>query len=414
MAINTEQGQLIWGNSPENDDFGGEKQLVEYDIIRKAIMEIQDTLVFTKLSSSSPKVIQDHRGKKLVGRRYYPILDDRNIGTHGLDSAGNAIANQNLYGSSMNIDDILNNAPTLTEYGGRVNRIGFTRTTYEATCQEFGIFFEWTRNSIKFDSDMELYGILVKDLLEAGYYINEDRIAVDLIKGAGVVGYGGNATKLSEVTGEATAAEVSVIDYEHLIRLSGILDENKCPADTMIYEGSRNIDTRTIGRARFAFIGSELRSTVLKVTDYFGNQALINSRQYATTTLHGHGLQDKGVFTGEIGAMDNGFRFVVIDRMPYEAGKGHDVTTNGGYRESGGKYDCYPMLVVGSGSYSNLKFSADYKESGLFEINWKNPKNNGGSHDPFHRNGYYSISFSQGTLIVRPEWISCSWFVAEL
>jgi N4-gp56 family major capsid protein len=371
-------------------------------------------LVFTKLSSSSPKVISDHRGTKLVGRRYFPVMDDRNLGSHGLDSAGEAIEDyQNLYGESLDISDILDKSPVLSEYGGRVNRVGFTRETYEATCQEFGIFFEWTRNSLKFDDDTSLYEILVKELLTAGYYINEDRIAVDLIQGSQTIVYGGVAKAQDEVTGNVED-EPSVLGYEICMTLSEMLDEAKCPADTMVYAGSRNIDTLTVPRARFAFIGTKLRKSVLKAKDYFGEKALMQSRHYVGAKLDGHGLQDRGVLTGEIGFMDNGLRFIVVDRMPYEKGKGKDVTENAGYHETGGKYDTFPMLVVGSGSYSNLKFSSDYKESGLFEINWKNPKENGGMYDPFHRNGYYSISWSQGTLICRPEWIGLGWFVAEL
>jgi len=409
MAIDTNKGQLIYG-SPNPDDLSSE-QLVLYGFIRKALIETEDLLTFSKMSSSSRKVIQDNSGTTLKGYRYFPILDDRNIGTHGLDSAGNAIANQNLYGSSMAIEDILASQPVLSEYGGRVNRVGISREVYEASPSEIGIFTEWTRNSLKFDSDKQLFYHITRELLIAMETINEDRIAIDLINGAGVVMFGGTAIQMAEVTGEATAAEVSVIDYEVLQKLTTVLDDNKCRTDTNIYGGSTRQENKPISNSRFAFIGSELRTELLKVTNYHSEKAFVNSYQYSEA-LSSYSRSDR-VFRGEIGAIE-GFRFVVVDRMPYHAGKGADVVTNGGYRESGGKYNCYPMLVIGSDSFSHLKFSSDYNESGMFEINYKSPKEAGGIHDPYHRNGYYSLSTSQGTLISHPEWIAVGWFVAEM
>jgi len=408
MAINTDSGQLVYGN-PNPDDLNSE-QLKLYGIIRKALIETEDMLTFSKLSSSSRKVISNNSGKTLKGYRYFPILDDRNIGTHGLDSAGNAIANQNLYGSSMDIDTILNAQPILTEYGGRVNRVGISRETYEASPQEIGIFTEWTRNSLKFDTDVELFSHITRELMIAMEQIMEDRIAIDLISGAGVVLYGGVATKLDEVTGEATAAEVSVVDYDILQRVTTVLDDNKCRVDTTLYGGSTRQENKPISNARFAFMGSALRSEILKVTNYHNKEAFVNSYQYASA-ISAYGRMDR-VFKGEVGAID-GLRFIIVDRMPYHAGKGATVNNNGGYRETGGKYDCYPILIVGSDSFSHLKFSSDYNESGQFEINYKSPKDAGGVHDPFHRNGYYSLSTSQGTLISHPEWIAVMWFVAE-
>lgn len=40
--------------------------------------------------------------------------------------------------------------------GGRVNRVGYTRKTIEGTFQNYGIFSDYTEDSVNFDTDSEL------------------------------------------------------------------------------------------------------------------------------------------------------------------------------------------------------------------------------------------------------------------
>ena len=82
------------------------------------------------------------------------------------------------------------------------------------------------------------------------------------------------------------------------------------------------------------------------MVDTFGNQAFIPVRQYADAS--------KPMY-GEIGAID-GFRIIVSPRMLYWAGEGATVGTNGGFRETGGKYDVYPMLAMSMGAFSEISF----------------------------------------------------------
>jgi len=62
----------------------------------------------------------------------------------------------NIYGSSKDIGTILSKLPSLSETGGRVNRVGFTRVEIEGTLEKFGFFDEYTQESLDFDTDAEL------------------------------------------------------------------------------------------------------------------------------------------------------------------------------------------------------------------------------------------------------------------
>ena len=53
-----------------------------------------------------------------------------------------------------------------------------------------------------------------------------------------------------------------MVDYDDLMRLSTILDNNRTPKQTKVITGSRMIDTRTIQAGRVMYIGSELESLV--------------------------------------------------------------------------------------------------------------------------------------------------------
>src|SRR6056297_1490380 len=65
-----------------------------------------------------------------------------------------------LYGGSRDVGNIMAKMPTLTEQGGRVNRVGFTRLERKGEIQEYGFFMEWTEDSLMFDTDSDLYGHL--------------------------------------------------------------------------------------------------------------------------------------------------------------------------------------------------------------------------------------------------------------
>jgi len=308
----------------------------------------------------------------------------------------------NLYGSSKDIGFISGKIPALSEVGGRVNRVGFKRIELEGTIEKFGFFDEYTQESLDFDSDSELLMHITRESVMGANEITEDALQIDLLNGAGVIRYSGNATSTATIHGEA--ANTSVASYEDLMRLSIDLDNNRTPKKTKIITGSRMVDTKTVDAARYMYIGSELIPSIKRMQDLFSNQAFIPVQQY--------GAAGGSLAVGEIGSVDQ-FRIIVVPEMLHWAGAGLAVTTNTGYRETGGNYDVFPMLVVGDGSFTTIGFQTDGKTV-KFKITHKKPGRETATHaDPYGEIGFYSIKWYYGTMILRPERIALIKCVAE-
>ena len=459
----------VYNNPPAVE--GSHPQLIPFYWQRKALIDLKKEQFFGQLAdtTSMPK----HFGKTIKRYHYIPLLDDRNINDQGIDATGLSVADEvtitvtdpagdtryvvgngvnaataltnaqakavslfknigtfttdyattvtamrtagwdvhegtavnnggNLYGSSKDVGTIVGKLPAISETGGRVNRVGFTRLTLEGTIDNFGFFDEYTEDSVQFDNDADLMQHISRETLRAANYIVEAQIQIDLLNGANVVYYGGDATSLSELTGEASAT-ASVLDYETLVRVETILNNNLCPKDTTIISGSRMVDTRTIGAARYAYVGSELKMQLLKMKNFHNEAAFIPVQQYAEAGK---------VASGEIGSIGN-YRFIENPNMFHWDGAGATVANNGGYLESNGKYNVYPVLVVGSGSFTTIGFQTD-GENTKFKILHKAPgKEMANRNDPYGKIGFYSIQWWYGTMILRPEWIACIKVVAE-
>lgn len=356
---------------------------------KKAIIEAKKEMFFTPLADvmNMPK----HYGKEIKVYHYIPLLDDRNVNDQGLDAAGAVMADGNIYGSSRDVGTINGRLPTLTETGGRVNRVGFTRLERSGTIQKFGFFTEFTQESFDFDSDEDLYGHLSRELVTGATQLTEAVLQIDLLAAAGVTVYAGSATQNSEVTAEGAGA--AIVDYDDLAALATILTENRTPKQTKVITGSRMIDTKTISSGRIMYIGSEMESTVKRITDPFNNPAFIPVHQYA----------DAGtILNGEIGTVDQ-FRIVVVPEMLHWAGEGAAVSANPGYRVTGSNYDVYPMLVVGDSAFTTIGFQTDGKTV-KFKITTKMPgEKTADRTDPYGEMGFSSIKWYYGTLITRPE-----------
>lgn len=310
------------------------------------------------------------------------------------------VASGNLYGSSKDIGTISSKLPALSESGGRVNRVGFKRIELEGSIEKFGFFYEYSQESLDFDTDAELDMHVARENVMGANEVTEDALQIDLINGAGVLRFGGAATKTSEVTGEGTVSEVS---YNDLMRLSIDLDNNRTPKNTQLITGTRLVDTKTVNSARYLYIGSELIPTIKRMVDNFGNQAFIPVHQYASGTT---------VAVGEIGVIDQ-FRIIVVPEMMHWAGAGASVTNNEGYRESNGNYDVFPMLVVGSKSFTTIGFQTDGKTV-KFKITNKKPGTGVADRtDPYGEIGFSSIKWYYGCMILRPERIALIKTVAE-
>lgn len=359
---------------------------------RKSLIEAAEQMFFSPLADV--RSMPMHFGKELKVYHYVPILDDRNINDQGLDAAGASYAGGNLYGSSKDVGTITSRMPVLSEEGGRVNRVGFTRLERSGTIAEHGFFSEWTKDSLMFDTDSELYGHMSREMTAAANEINEDLLQADLLAAAGTVVYTGVSTADAEITAEG--ADPSIVTYSDLKRLSITLDDNRTPKNTKIIKGSRMTDTATISSARIMYIGSELQTTVENMKDGLDNPAFVPVRKYADAST---------LMNGEIGSIAD-FRIVVVPNMMHWAGVGAAEGTNPGYMASGGNYSVFPMLVVGGESFATIGLQSSGKKGSKpkFDIIVRKPgRETADANDPYGKKGFSSIAFWYGFIGLRPE-----------
>ena len=450
-------------------------QLRTDKINKKALVEAAKETYFGQLAAV--EAMPKHMGKKIKRYHYMPILDDRNINDQGLDANGATVdqdvtiiitnaegrkfyavgtagteadavtaakatavdiftqlgvfntdyattkaallalnpawvfsddtvaaavpAFGNLYGSSKDIGYIQGKMPVLSENGGRVNRVGMTRLELEGTIAKFGFFDEYTQESLDFDTDEELMSHITSEMVKAANEMTEDQLQIDLLNAAGVIRYTGIATSVDELQGD-TAAPDKVV-YDDFVKLGIELTNNRCPKNTKLITGSRMVDTKVVNSARYMYIGAELQPSLMKMKDYHDGKAFLPVAQYGAA---GH------IARGEIGAVDD-FRMIVVPEMMKWAGAGAAVGTNGGYYETGGNYDVFPMLVVGSGSFTTIGFQTDGKTV-KFKIKHRKPDDNYSSQDPYGETGFYSIKWYYGFMALRQERIAVIKTVAEI
>ena len=378
---------------PSTIEGTGSNQMSTFFWLKKAIIASRKEQYFMPLASvtNMPK----HFGKTIKVYEYVPLLDQRNINDQGIDANGVSIVDGNLYGSSRDIGTITSKLPTLTENGGRVNRVGFTRLQREGSIHKFGFFYEFTQESLDFDSDDGLKEHLSRELLNGAIQLTEAVLQKDLLAAAGVILYSGAAISDATITGEG--ATPSLVSYRNLMRLDQILTDNRTPKQTKIITGSRMIDTKVLSSGRIAYVGSELVPWLKEMKDLFNNKAFIGIQHYA----------DAGtILNGEIGAID-AFRFIQVPEMLSWEGAGAAVTTNPGYRSSlvGGteRYDVFPILVVGDDSFTTIGFQTDGKTV-KFNILTKMPgRETADRNDPYGETGFSSIKWYYGILIKRSE-----------
>jgi N4-gp56 family major capsid protein len=379
------------GGTTSDIDGAGSGQFNTFHWLKKSIIESRKEQYFMPLASveNMPK----HYGKTIKVYEYVPLLDDLNVNDQGLNAAGAVIANGNLYGSSRDIGNITSKLPALSENGGRVNRVGFTRIAREGSINKFGFFYEFTQESMDFDSDDMLKEHLSRELMNGAVQLTEAVLQKDLLAAAGTILFAGAATTDATVTGAQAAAVKSLVDYEDLMRLDQTLTDLRCPKHTKVITGSRMIDTKVIAAARMMFVGSELVPHLKGMRDLFNNKAFIEVQHYG----------DAGtIMNGEIGTID-AFRIILVPEMLHWAGVGANEGTNPGYRASAGKYNVYPMLVVGDDSFTTIGFQTDGK-SVKFTVMTKMPgMETADRTDPYGETGFSSIKWYYGILIKRPE-----------
>ena len=409
VAANTQQ--VIYNAPNAKASSVGEQLRTDY-YEKQALIDLVKEQYFGQLSGTMD--MPKHFGKTIKKYHWIPLLDDRNVNDQGIDASGATIAAGNLYGSSKDAGVIPARMPTLTEVGGRVNRVGFTRKVIEGSIHRMGFFYEFTEDALNFDTEEQLLQHLSREALRGANEITEDQLQIELLNGAGVHIFTGSATTKetigATVTG-TTVTDASLITYKDLQRLAVTLNENRCPMSTKVITGSTMTDTRTVSNARVMFIGSELENHFRNMVDAFNNPAFIPVQQYgaAAQTLN-----------GEIGAISS-FRIVVVPEMMNFQGAGANASADAkalfraGVPEggSGDKFNVYPVMVVGSEAFTNIGFQTSGSKK--WDIRTKMPgMETMDRTDPYGLTGLSSIQWWYGTLIERPEWIAVMYSIAEV
>lgn len=386
VAANTGQARYNNPIGGVNSNIGN--QLSDYYYQKKALIDAAKEQYFMQLAdvTAMPK----NMGKTIKRFHYIPLLDDANINDQGIDAAGVASVDGNLYGSSKDVGTIQGKLPLVSEVGGRVNRVGFKRKELEGTIQKMGFFDEYTQESLDFDSDAELRMHINREMVNGASQLTEAVLQIDLLNSAGIVRFGGTAATTAGLN------STSKITYGDLMRLSIDLDNNRTPKQTKVIAGTRYIDTRTIGAARAMYVGSELLPMLTGMKNQHDKPAFIPVHQYAAGT---------NVMRGEVGSIDQ-FRIIVVPEMLKWAGAGaaENVGDSEEHYVTDGKYDVFPMLVVGSESFTTIGFQTDGKTV-KFKITHEAP-GKADRNDPYGETGFMSIKWYYGFMALRPERIA--------
>lgn len=379
----------LYNNPPAVDSTIGGGQMETFYYQKKALIDARRGMYFMPMADTM--AMPKHYGKRIKVYHYVPLLDDRNVNDQGIDASGATIVDGNLYGSSRDVGAITSKLPVLSESGGRVNRVGFTRITREGTISKLGFFTEYSQEAIDFDSDAELMMHMNRELVSGAVQLSEAALQIDLLNGAGVVVFTGDAT--SDATMSAESADPAIVSYRDLFNLSIVLDDNRTPRDTKVITGSRMIDTRTVRGGRMMCIGNELQATIEEMVDPFGEKAFVHAHQYgAATTL----------MNGEIGTVAQ-FKVIVVPEMLHWAGAGAAETANPGYRSDGSNYNIYPILVVGDGSFTTIGFQIGGRGTKWKMIHKKPGEDIADRANPYGEIGLHSIKWWYGTMILFPE-----------
>lgn len=310
--------------------------------------------------------------------------------TAAVSGAHSAVGSGNLWGSSKDVGVINGKMPLLSETGGRVNRVGFTRKMIEGSLEKYGIFREYTQESLDFDNDEELDSIITSEMVKGANETTEALLQIDLLNAAGVIRFAGDATATNQLT------KGDIVTYDDLIRLDITLTENHSPRGITMISGSRMIDTRTISGARSLHCGSEMIPTLLAMKDIHGVPAFVPIEKYAAAN-------GSNILRGEIGAIGP-FRIVIVPQMFKWGGAGAPVEVgDGAHYDNGKNYDVFPMLTIGKESFTTIGFQTDGKTT-KFVITSKKPgRETADRFDPYGEMGFMSIKWYYGFMVLRPE-----------
>lgn len=351
---------------------------------------LADTVKKRKFSKLADTITMPRNaGQRIRARIEIPVLDDRNLNDQGIDARGIQTRNGNFYGSSRDIGKILGTLPYLTEEGGRVNRFGFSRAETEGTFNQFGIFFEYSRNLELFDPEKDLVARMHRQAIETAEDITEKNLQIDLLHGAGTVVYAGNAIS------DETMDETSIITYQTLVQLRKALVANRTPQRTKYITGSGNYGTKVASAHFNLFVGQEVLSVLETLRDSFGDRAFIRPEEYGASIGEKFMEDEVGVIAG--------FRVILVHDMLGWYGAGADANPNFGLSQDNGKYNIFPALTIGEDAFTCISFEGSTGVNNKFRIKHKKPDDSADRFDPYGTMGFVSIMWWYGIMFKRPE-----------
>ena len=299
----------------------------------------------------------------------------------------------NLFGGSKDISVQNGSFPALTEEGGMVNRVGMKRLNIEAQVTEFGFYMTFTKKSLDMDTEVGLLARYSRNVGEAQGDVREAQIRNSLLgKSEENRVFAGDATRIGQLGAGDTFefADLSLMDQS--LKLA------RCPKSTKLIDGSTKVGTTTIGKARYAYVGEDALPTLEDMTHTVNTvvkNVWVPVEDYAAAGT---------VAMDEIGKI-GGFRFIEVEEMPNYTGQGAaigdsiDDTDYATIHNDGTRYDVFPILFVGSGSFATVGFEGDVAR--VVTVMPKADAHN----DVYGKKGAVSISWYYGIMFLKPEWI---------
>lgn len=245
-----------------------------------------------------------------------------------------------------------NAIPVLPEEGGVIGLLNSTSKLVSAKITFHAIGLKYTVRSVDLDSRKNQVAQKIKDLARATHELKEIQVMNSIIAAS----EGFRLIASNTATTVATMRAEDILTYDALQGFEQALIADDVPMDTEIIEGTVKIDTKVVEDGWVVYCNRELMPAIRKVKGPDGiSLAFVPKSQYAAGTT----LMD-----GEFGAIGS-FRFVVVPDLQAYRGAGATVSSDTSLTAAdranryatGGKYDVFPLIVVGSDSFSTTGFT---------------------------------------------------------
>lgn len=242
--------------------------------------------------------------------------------------------------------------PVLPEEGGIVGLLNSTSKLVSAKISFHAIGLKYTVRSVDLDSRKNQVAQKIKDLARATGELKEIQVMNSIV--AASESYRLIASNTASSIDQMKATDI--LTFDALQGFEQALLQDDVPMDTEILEGTTNIDTKVVEDGWVVYFNRELMPGIRKIKGADGTTlAFIPKSQYAAGTT---------LLDGEFGAIGS-FRFVMVPDLPAYRGAGSlvsaDTSLTAGDRANrhatGGKYDVFPLIVVGSDSFSTTGFT---------------------------------------------------------